>query len=320
MTEGLPDPLVPAEVDLRGLDYMPLFGNHLFGSEFNARASDGAWRAGVTLWWAAWNQQPAGSLPDDDGALCRLADLGRDVKAWKALREMALRGFLKCSDGRLYHPFLCKQVLVAWGRRTKERDRKAAYRAQKEAEKAGQTTGRTEDVPRLVPRDKHGTSTGTAADGDASVRAEWNGSEAKRSEAKEGQELRESWVKRSPEADLPEWAKSALSPPPTRDLRIPEDWQPTELSVERIRQARPDLLPTVPAIAADFRLWAQAQPGPRGESADWQASFLRWAFREKPPGTRGNGRARDNSQAALEARNRAVADAWEPPEVRDGTV
>ena len=51
VTQELPAPLVPADCDLRGLDYMPLFGNHLFGSEFNAAATDAEWRAAVTLWW-----------------------------------------------------------------------------------------------------------------------------------------------------------------------------------------------------------------------------------------------------------------------------
>ena len=150
------DPLTPSDCDLRGLDYMPLFGNHLFGSEFNAKAGDGAWRAAITLWWAAWNQGPAGSLPDDDAALCRLADLGRDVKTWKKLRTEALHGFVQCNDGRLYNKFLCEQALVAWDKRIKERQRKAEYRAKKEAEKVGRDAD--------VPRDKTRTTTGRDAD------------------------------------------------------------------------------------------------------------------------------------------------------------
>lgn len=150
----LPAPLVPAEVDLRGLEYMPFFGNHLFGSEFNARCTDAEWRAGVTLWWAAWNQQPAGSLPDDDVALCRLADLGRDLKLWRKVKANALRGFLHCSDGRIYHPFLCKQVLVAWEKRVQERERKRKWREKKQGQdadgdgdKGGTKTGQDADVP-----------------------------------------------------------------------------------------------------------------------------------------------------------------------------
>jgi uncharacterized phage protein (TIGR02220 family) len=122
------EPLVPADVDLRGLEYMPLFGNHLFGSDFNSHCSDAEWRAGVTLWWAAWNQVPAASLPNEDIALARLADLGRDVKAWRRVKERALRGFVLCLDGRLYHRFLALQAIVAWEKRVKEREKKRRWR------------------------------------------------------------------------------------------------------------------------------------------------------------------------------------------------
>lgn len=135
---------------------MPLFGGHLFGSEFYASASDAEFRAGLRLWWVAWQQQPAGSLPDDDVALCRFADLGRDIKAWRAVKARALHGFLKCSDGRLYHPLLCREVLIAWDRRVRDRDRKAKYRAKY----AGQERAGDADVP----RDKTRTERGQGAD------------------------------------------------------------------------------------------------------------------------------------------------------------
>lgn len=148
----LPAPLTPPDCDLRGLEYMPLLGHHLFGSDFNAKAADGEWRAAVTLWWAAWMQVPAGSLPDDDVALCRLADLGRDVKVWRRLRTMALHNFVRCSDGRLYHPVLAKQALIAWDKRLKERDRKAQWRAKQHP------------APLNVPRDVRVPERGRDAD------------------------------------------------------------------------------------------------------------------------------------------------------------
>lgn len=124
-----PAPLVPAEVDLAGYEFMPLHGDRLFGSDFNARCTDAEWRAGVTLWWKAWKQVPAASLPDDDVALARLAELGRDVKGWRRLRANALSGFVACSDGRLYHPVLSRLAIEAWDRRIKDRERKARWRA-----------------------------------------------------------------------------------------------------------------------------------------------------------------------------------------------
>ncbi|WP_165374848.1 YdaU family protein [Sphingomonas montana] len=161
----VPEPMTPPDCDLRGLEYMPLLGQRLFGSEFDALANDSEWRAGLTLWWAAWTQCPAGSLPDDDAALCRLADLGRDIKTFRKLRVRALHGFVKCSDGRLYHPTLCEQALVAWDKRVKERARKAQWRAKK----SGQDEGQDGDVPPAVPRDRTRTEPGQNADVPADV-------------------------------------------------------------------------------------------------------------------------------------------------------
>lgn len=107
---------------------MPLFGHHLFGSDFHAGCSDAEFRAGLTLWWAAWNQVPAASLPNDDIVLCRLAELGRDLKAWRKVRAKAMHGFEVCSDGRFYHRFLAEQAIVAWDKRVKERERKRKWR------------------------------------------------------------------------------------------------------------------------------------------------------------------------------------------------
>jgi hypothetical protein len=112
---SLPDPLVPAEVDLRGYDFMPLFGDVLMGSSFNATTNDTGWRLGVTLWWRSWNTQvPAASLPDDDAVLAMLCGLGRDVKTFRKVKAVALHGFVKCNDGRLYHKFLAPHAIDAW--------------------------------------------------------------------------------------------------------------------------------------------------------------------------------------------------------------
>jgi uncharacterized protein YdaU (DUF1376 family) len=132
---ALPEPLTPSDCDLRGLEYMPLLGGHLFGSEFNARANDSEWRAALTLWWAAWCQVPAASLPDDDAALCRFADLGRDLKSWRKLRQGALHGWVKCADGRLYHPVLAEQALIAWDKRKQDRESRSSSAERKARER-----------------------------------------------------------------------------------------------------------------------------------------------------------------------------------------
>lgn len=125
----LPEPFTQPECDLRGYDFMPIFGHRLFGSEFYAKATDAEFRAAVKLWWTAWLQCPAGSLPNDDNALCRYADLGRDQRSWKRVKAAALHGFVLCSDGRLYHKVLCEEAERAWERRCRDRERKAKMRA-----------------------------------------------------------------------------------------------------------------------------------------------------------------------------------------------
>lgn len=122
------DPLVPADIDLRGLEYMPLLGERLFNSDFELDADDAQFRVAMRLWWRAWNQVPAGSLPSEDRRLQKLAGLEEAPAKWKKVRERALHGFLLCSDGRLYHPVIAEQALIAWDKRVEyeeERDNKA---------------------------------------------------------------------------------------------------------------------------------------------------------------------------------------------------
>jgi hypothetical protein len=154
MTQAQQEPLVPAFVDLRGYEYMPLYGTHLFGSDFNACTTDSGWRAAVTLWWKAWNQVPAASLPNDDVALTRLAELGKDVRAFRKIKHEALHGFVECSDGRLYHRALSVWAFDAWSARMKERQRQSGVARSatgpgrdSDGTRAGQRPGRRRDVP-----------------------------------------------------------------------------------------------------------------------------------------------------------------------------
>jgi hypothetical protein len=148
-----PSPLSPAHCDLRGYDFMPLFGHRMFRSKWYSLALKNP-RAGLAsqkLWWEAWQQCPAGSLPKDDEELARLADFGLDLKTWAKVKDVALHGFIECNDGRLYHPVLCQEATVAFEKRVKERERKAQQRAKKWT---------TPPVPPDVPRDRQGTDRG----------------------------------------------------------------------------------------------------------------------------------------------------------------
>jgi hypothetical protein len=142
-----PTPPISPDVDLRNLPYTPLFRSRLFGSEFHAHANDGAWRAGVTLWLKSWDQTPGGSLPDDEVALCRLAELGRDLKMWGKVREWAMHGWYKCSDGRLYHSVVAEGVNDAWQSKIAQRDRTATARAARLSQRLSQNANGAHDKP-----------------------------------------------------------------------------------------------------------------------------------------------------------------------------
>ncbi|WP_342617201.1 DUF1376 domain-containing protein [Rhodoferax sp. GW822-FHT02A01] len=109
----LPGPLTPPDCDLSDFQYMELDVRRLRDSHFAAQPNGEAFRAGVLLWCAAWHQVPAASLPDDDVELSNLAGFGRVVREWKKVRTEALAGFVKCSDGRLYHAVIAEKALAA---------------------------------------------------------------------------------------------------------------------------------------------------------------------------------------------------------------
>jgi hypothetical protein len=151
----LPPPLTPAGCDLRDFPHTPLFRARLFGSSFHARATDAEWRAGVTLWLKSWDQVPAGSLPDDDIELCRLAELARDMKAWKKHKAGALRGWVLCSDSRLYHPVVAEGINTAIDAKVKQRLKTAKARIGalekhlKEAKTDGEKARITEEIRKV---------------------------------------------------------------------------------------------------------------------------------------------------------------------------
>jgi hypothetical protein len=176
MTEPpLPDPPIPAEADLGDWPYTPIIRDKLFGSSFHSRATDSEWRAGVTLWLKSWEQVPAGSLPDDDVDLCRLAELGRDLRTWRKVKTGALRGWYRCSDGRLYHPFVAEVVLAAYGKRRSASD-KGKLGAQKRWHPGNATATKRDATANGTGIDMDGTGISQLMPGDS------NRSEVKRRE------------------------------------------------------------------------------------------------------------------------------------------
>ncbi|WP_081562734.1 DUF1376 domain-containing protein [Parasaccharibacter apium] len=127
----LPDPMTPPDCDLRGLPYMPLDTVALLESDLFALSNGDELKAALTLWCRSWSQVPAGSLPDNDRILASLSQTG---PAWPTVREIALHGWVKCSDGRLYHPVLAPKAIKAWQGRCAQRKRAEARWAKERGE------------------------------------------------------------------------------------------------------------------------------------------------------------------------------------------
>lgn len=174
-------PLTPPECDLQDFPFMPLHVARLRDSDLAAEeAPEACWYA-VLLWAAAWHQIPAGSLPDNDAVLTKLIGLGRDVKTFRKHKVGAMRGFVLCDDGRLYHPIVAEQALTAWQSKLQQRWRTECARVKKANQRNGtddaaptfeefMSLEKTEGQTVVVPRDNgecpqgqgvQGTGTGT---------------------------------------------------------------------------------------------------------------------------------------------------------------
>jgi len=138
MTEPLPTPPVAADVDLTDFQFMPLEISRLRRSKawlICKRRPELAFYM-VNLWSCAWHERPAGSLEDDDDMLAHLAMC--PPKEWPKLKADVMRGWVKCADGRLYHPVVVEKVRDAWkSKMTHAYDRECG-RLRKAAERAGQ--------------------------------------------------------------------------------------------------------------------------------------------------------------------------------------
>jgi len=113
----LPEPLTPADCNLRGYRWMPLDVERVIDSDLFGISTGDEFKVAFRLWAKSWTQVPAASLPDDDRLLAHLAGLSENMAKWKRVRSVALRGWIKCSDERLYHPVIAEKALEAMGKR-----------------------------------------------------------------------------------------------------------------------------------------------------------------------------------------------------------
>jgi hypothetical protein len=114
VTDQLPPPPVPADVDLTDFQYMPLEVSRLRRSKawlVCKRRPELAFYM-LNLWTAAWHERPAGSLEDDDDVLANFAMCSPEK--WPKVKTEVLRGWVKCNDQRLYHPVVIEKVRESW--------------------------------------------------------------------------------------------------------------------------------------------------------------------------------------------------------------
>lgn len=149
--DELPEPMVPPDVDLRDFDFIPLYGDRLFNSDTWALCDADEKVAALRLWWRAWHEEPAGSLPNNDRLLADRAGYGVAVKAFLAVKENAMRGWIECRDARLYHPVVASIALDVWAKKRKKRSDNEADRERKKNKRRGMSGGNTADVRRTEP-------------------------------------------------------------------------------------------------------------------------------------------------------------------------
>lgn len=131
------EPLTPPECDLTDFQFMPLDVLRLRDSELASNESPEACWAAVLLWAASWHQVPAASVPNDDKWLAKAAGYGRVVKEWLRVKAGAMRGFVECSDGRLYHAVVAEKAREAWKAKLEQRWRTECARIKKHNERHG---------------------------------------------------------------------------------------------------------------------------------------------------------------------------------------
>ena len=231
----LPAPLTPADCDCTDLDGFMLNVERLMASELVALATHEVIGAAVLLWCRAWKQTPAASLPDDDRIIAAFARL--PLPRFRKLRAEILRGFVKCSDGRLYHRTLAVEATRAFAR-------KQAFRNKRET-----------DAERLRKwrRGKYETQSETPHETQSETRF-----------VAEGQGQGQVYI--SPPTPSP---GESGTPSKRQGTRIPSDWRPRDET--RAYAARLKLEAwEIDAAAIEFREYWLSRTERR---VDWDLSF-----------------------------------------------
>lgn len=269
----LPQPLTPADCNLRGLPFMPMMVSQVMQSETFGLSTGDEFKAAFTLWCASWLEVPAASLPNDD----RMLEFLSRAKTWKKVKSMALRGWVLCSDGRLYHAVIAARAIEAWEKRTDYRDKEDNKndRQKRWREQCTKLAAQLREIGVTPPRgasleslrsllETHGVDdkTSTHVDGvDGCV-----------DDVEIGKRGRETVKREKRETTSTSRAEAAAG------SRLPADWKPSPEDAEYCKTERPDLRPS--SVAQNFYDYWIAKPGKDGRKTDWPATWRIWVRKE----------------------------------------
>jgi hypothetical protein len=247
VNDDFPPPLVASHVDCSDLDAFMLNAERLMSSELLALHGNEIVGAALLLWCRAWKQQPAASLPDDDRVNAAFARLS--LPKFRRVKEAVMRGFVKCSDGRLYHRFLANVAVNAY-------QKKLAFRKRRDIDRErlkGWRRSRRETHGVAV---SNGYQTSDETPNETRFAADGNGKERER----------EGYLK-----DLPSGDTKGSS---GKGTRLPPDWMPNSDDWDEAvcligrQQAESE--------SAKFRDYWIAKPGKDGLKLDWDATWRNW--------------------------------------------
>jgi hypothetical protein len=251
----------------------------MFGSRFYslARRNPRAGLAGLKLWWEAWMQCPAASLPCDDFDLAHLAGFGEDLDGWAAIKGTALHGFILCADERLYHPFLASEAVKAFDIRLKSDKRRAidrvrlqSWRDARKQSSALPARANFDRVNATSVETRFNTMSETASETLIVVRDQDQDQDQRKKDLA-AQDVAAPLPRQTNRTALPK-SKS----PAARGTRLPIDWQP---GPEYVAFARSGGLNPA-AIALRFRDHWHAKAGKDACKVSWLATWRNWCRRE----------------------------------------
>ncbi|HCF3717120.1 TPA: DUF1376 domain-containing protein [Pseudomonas aeruginosa] len=283
----LPEPLTPTDCDLSTFAFMPLDVQRLLTSETWVLGSGDERAAAMTLWLASWHQVPAASVPDNDRMLAHLSQCAR----WDKVKAHVLRGWVKCSDGRLYHPVVAEKALESWVEKLLNAISGATGNARRWGVEVdisglqGQLVEAVAALKSIAPQSRTLKKKGviTLATGSPPE----SGSD--RNRQGQGQGQGQGYLKDQEQAPQqrrpsPEAGDDQPTEKPKRASRLPEDWALPDDWLDWALTERPEFSEAdMRKVGEGFRDYWCSAAGKGATKVDWLATWRNWVRKESAP-------------------------------------